>query len=49
MKRGALHDHLVPAPDPRSVRAWKIFGAVALTLGTVLILLIIFSAIFGYR
>jgi cytochrome b subunit of formate dehydrogenase len=46
VKRGGLEQRMEPAPDPRSVRAWKIFGTVALTLGTVLILLIILTAIF---
>jgi cytochrome b subunit of formate dehydrogenase/uncharacterized protein with PIN domain len=46
---GELEQRLVPAPDPRDVRRWRIFGTIALTLGTVLILLILYSAIFGYR
>jgi cytochrome b subunit of formate dehydrogenase len=44
--KGNLEDHLVPAPDPRALTGWKVFGAVALSLGTILILLIIFAEIF---
>jgi len=33
----------------REVRAWRIFGAIALALGISLILLILYAAIFGYR
>ncbi len=46
---GELQERLIPAPDWRRVRRWRIFGAIALTLGVVLILLILYSSIFGYR
>jgi hypothetical protein len=31
------------------VRAWRIFGWVALSLGITLVVLIIYAAVFGYR
>jgi len=46
---GELEQRLIPAPEPRYVRRWKIFGTVALSIGVILILLILYSAIFGYR
>ena len=46
MARGELEQHLDERPDPRALTAWRIFGATALTLGTLLILLIIFAEIF---
>jgi cytochrome b subunit of formate dehydrogenase len=49
VKSGELEQRLMPAPEERYVRRWRIFGTVALTIGVVLILLILYSAIFGYR
>jgi cytochrome b subunit of formate dehydrogenase len=46
---GELEGHLEPAPSPREVRVWKIFGTIALTLGILLILAILYAALFGYR
>ena len=46
---GELQERLIPAPDPKRVRRWRIFGSIALSLGVILILLILYSAIFGYR
>jgi len=46
---GGLEARLEPAPSAREVRAWRIFGAIALALGISLILLILYAAIFGYR
>jgi cytochrome b subunit of formate dehydrogenase/uncharacterized protein with PIN domain len=46
---GELEKRLMPAPDPRDVRSWKIFGSIALSLGILLILLILYAAIFGYK
>ncbi|MGH7742147.1 MAG: hypothetical protein ACRENS_09000, partial [Candidatus Eiseniibacteriota bacterium] len=46
MASGDLHSRVVPAPDPHTVIAWKVFGAIALTLGIFLILLIIFAELF---
>ena len=49
MKEGNLKKHLVqPLPEP-IVRGMRVFGAVALTLGLTLILLIIYAEVFGYR
>jgi len=47
--RGELEQHLEPAPSPRDVRAWRIFGWVALSLGIALIVLILYAEIFVYR
>lgn len=46
---GELEERLIPAPDAKRVRRWKIFGSIALGIGVLLILLILYSAIFGYR
>ena len=46
---GQLEERLIPAPDPRDVRGWRTFGAIALSLGILLILLILYAAIFSYR
>src|SRR6185369_13156212 len=46
---GELEARLEPTPDAREVRAWRIFGGLALGIGIVLILLIIYAAIFSYR
>jgi cytochrome b subunit of formate dehydrogenase len=49
MKSGRMNDYLMPAPSPTRVKLWKIFGATALTIGIGLVLLILYSALFGYR
>jgi cytochrome b subunit of formate dehydrogenase len=49
VEAGELEQHLEPAPSVREVKVWKIFGTVALSLGILLILLILYAAIFGYR
>ncbi len=46
---GEIEQRLEPAPDPLKVKTWRVFGWVALGLGTLLILLIIYAAVFGYR
>jgi hypothetical protein len=46
---GELESRLEPAPAPRTVRAWRIFGFIALSLGILMVLLIVYAAIFGYR
>jgi cytochrome b subunit of formate dehydrogenase len=46
---GELESKLEPPPDPRAVRKWQIFGTVALCIGIALILLIIYTAVFGYK
>jgi cytochrome b subunit of formate dehydrogenase len=49
VKSGQLEKHLVdPFPEPVE-RGLKIFGFVALTIGLVLIGLIVYSMLFGYR
>jgi cytochrome b subunit of formate dehydrogenase len=49
VRTGRLEELLVPAPDPKGVRKWRIFGTVALSLGLLLIVGILYAAIFGYR
>jgi predicted CXXCH cytochrome family protein len=46
---GKLQERLEPAPSETKLRAWRIFGTVALSTGIALILLILYSTIFGYR
>ena len=46
---GELESRLEPAPDPRDVKRWRIFGWIALSLGIGMVLLILYAAIFGYR
>jgi cytochrome b subunit of formate dehydrogenase len=47
--RGELDKHLVEPPDPRALVVWKVFGAAALTLGILMVVLIIYAEVFGYR
>jgi cytochrome b subunit of formate dehydrogenase/uncharacterized protein with PIN domain len=49
VKSGRLEEHLVPAPDEREVRKWRVFGWIALGVGISLVLLILYAAIFAYR
>jgi predicted CXXCH cytochrome family protein len=49
VKSGELEARLVPAPDPRDVRKWRVFGTIAVSLGILMVLLILYAAIFGYR
>jgi cytochrome b subunit of formate dehydrogenase len=49
VKSGRLQELLVPPPDPKAVRNWKIFGSIALTLGLLMVIAIVYAAIFGYR
>jgi len=49
VESGELERRLTPAPPPRTVHAWRVFGAIALTMGILLVLLILYAAIFGYR
>jgi uncharacterized protein YjeT (DUF2065 family) len=46
---GRLQEHLVDPMDPRVVKALRIFGFCALTIGLGLILLIIGAELFAYR
>ena len=47
--QGELEDHLVDAPSPTFVRAGKILGFCALTVGLLLVVLIIYAMLFSYR
>jgi hypothetical protein len=49
VKSGKLEERLMPAPDPRDVRGWKTFGTIALSLGIIMIMLILYAAIFSYK
>ena len=49
VESGELESMLMPAPAERDVRFWKRIGFLALTVGLVLIGLIVYSMIFGYR
>ncbi len=46
---GTLQERLTTPPDPKSVHKWRVLGTIALTLGIGLVLLIIYTAVFGYR
>ena len=46
---GELEKNLVEPLPPVVVKGLKIFGAIALTIGIILILLIIWAQVFGYR
>jgi hypothetical protein len=46
---GELEKHLVDRYPPRRERVIRIFGAVALTFGLALLVLIIYTMLFGYR
>jgi len=47
--RGQLEQHLVEPMSPNMVKALRIFGFTALTIGLTLIILIIWAELFGYR
>ncbi len=49
VKTGKLKDHLVEPLPPVMIRTIKIFGACALILGLIIVLLIIYAEVFGYR
>jgi hypothetical protein len=49
VRSGELEKHLVGPLQPTMVRYMKVFGTVALFIGTSLIILILWAAIFGYR
>jgi cytochrome b subunit of formate dehydrogenase len=49
LKNGELEQNLMAPPPPTTVRAWRIFGFVALAIGVSLIILILYATIFGYR
>ena len=49
LESGELQQRLEPAPSPQKVRAWRVFGSIALGIGILLILLILYAAIFGYK
>jgi membrane protein insertase Oxa1/YidC/SpoIIIJ len=49
VESGKLEEHLVEPLPPYLVKSLKIFGATALVIGIILILLIIYAEVFGYR
>jgi cytochrome b subunit of formate dehydrogenase len=49
VESGELEKHLVKPLPPLVVRSLKIFGATALAIGLILIALIIWAEVFGYR
>ena len=49
LESGELEQHLEDPYPARRARALKIFGALALTFGLVLLSLIIYTMLFGYR
>jgi len=49
VKSGKLEEHLVDPLPPYVVNGLKVFGATALVIGVLLIWLIIYAEIFGYR
>jgi predicted CXXCH cytochrome family protein len=49
MERGELEARLMPAPVPILVKFWRRFGFAALTIGLLLILLILYAALFVYK
>jgi len=49
VESGELEQRLAPAPSPQKVHVWRVFGFIALSIGILLVLLILYAAIFGYR
>jgi cytochrome b subunit of formate dehydrogenase len=49
VEKGNLDKHLVDPLAPAAVRALRIFGSIALGVGLVLVVLIIWAEVFGYR
>jgi hypothetical protein len=48
-KSGELDKHLVDPLPPVVVKTAKIFGTIALSIGLILVILIIWAQIFGYK
>jgi len=48
VRSGRLEGHLEPTPTEATVRRWKVFGWIALSLGILLVLAIISVVFFGY-
>ena len=46
---GKLEERLEPAPDPRDVKRWRVFGWIALSLGLGMVLLILYAAVLSYK
>jgi hypothetical protein len=46
---GTLDENLVPPLPPSLVRGFRIFGTIALTIGLLLVFLIVWAEVFGYR
>ncbi len=49
VRSGELERHLTEPPHPALLKAFRVFGLSALTLGLALIVLIIWAELFGYR
>jgi len=49
IESGELQQRLEPAPAAHKVKVWRVFGFIALGIGILLVLLILYAAIFGYR
>ena len=49
VQSGELERYLVAPPSPHALRAWRIFGTAALTIGILLVGLIVIAVVFGYR
>ncbi|MEN6601609.1 MAG: cytochrome c3 family protein, partial [Bryobacteraceae bacterium] len=49
LEQGRIDQYLMPAPVPLAVKLWRRFGFTALGIGLLLILLIIYAAVFAYR
>ena len=49
VEAGELEKRMMPPPPPILVQFWRRFGFTALTIGLLMILLILYAAIFAYR
>jgi hypothetical protein len=49
MESGELEQHLVKPYSETRERGFRIFGAIALAFGLILLMLILYTMLFGYR
>jgi cytochrome b subunit of formate dehydrogenase len=49
VESGKLEEKFMPPPAPLAVKLWRRFGFIALTIGLVMVVLILYASIFAYQ